>query len=56
VGRLKTEFSNKVKKALATDAKMDFSSNWEMQPLEELVLHFNAWLHGDEVGPAVYRI
>ncbi len=24
-------------------------------PLEKTMLHFNAWLHGKEVGPAVYR-
>jgi len=24
-------------------------------PLEKIILHFNAWLRGEEVGPAVYR-
>jgi len=24
-------------------------------PLENFLLHFNAWLHGDEVGPAAYQ-
>ncbi len=36
--------------------EMDFSSSWEMQPLEGLLSHFNAWLHGDEVGSVVCRI
>jgi hypothetical protein len=28
----------------------------DARPPEDIVLHFNAWLHGEEAGPAAYRV